>query len=211
MFLHLVLGTMYGESDLFIFLPHLVRKMAFIVFEGLDGVGKSTIIEKCSTRFNNSIVTSDPKGSFKSRQLYISNIGTCADELDLFIKCRQIVVDDIIIPSLDKGLLVLCDRYIESSHAYQGALNVPQYRISKLNSNFPIPDVTFLITCDEDTRLKRLGDKLDVIESRGKEYFSKVDEIYKTRARDNGYVVIDNSNVSISDTIERIVSIINML
>jgi dTMP kinase len=175
--------------------------MSLIVFEGLDGVGKSTIINKCKSILKNCIVTNDPKGTPKSRQLFIDNIGKCSDELDLFIKCRKMVVDEVINPALSRGLLVLCDRYIESTYAYQGALNISEEQIYKLNCNFPTPNLTFLIICQDSIRKNRLNNvKLDVIESRGEEYFKKVDEIYRKRAYENNYNIIDNSKECIHDT-----------
>lgn len=184
-----------------------LKTMSFIVFEGLDGVGKSTLIKKCTSLLDNCIVTSDPRGTLLSKQLFNDNIGKCTDELDLFVKCRKIIVDQVIVPALNKGLIVLCDRYIESTHAYQGALNISQERIDESNINFPIPNLTFLVVCTESIRKKRLSNsKLDVIETRGEEYFKRVDEIYTKRALEYNYIIIDNTSDDISDAVFQIMS-----
>jgi dTMP kinase len=102
----------------------------FITFEGLDGVGKSTQLEKLAAHLRKSgvevIATREPGGTtigdrLRSVLLNSSTSGLSSlAELGLMFADRAQHVDELILPALNKGQWVLCDRFTDSSEAYQG-------------------------------------------------------------------------------------------
>ncbi|HET9838238.1 MAG TPA: dTMP kinase [Candidatus Angelobacter sp.] len=108
-------------------LPHRGK---FITFEGLDGVGKSTQLENLAAGLRRRgievIVTREPGGTAvgeKLRAVLLSSRTsglTPAAELALMFADRAQHVDEQILPALDRGQWVLCDRFTDSSEAYQG-------------------------------------------------------------------------------------------
>lgn len=102
-------------------------KKRFITFEGCEGVGKSTqlsLLRKYLTLTNQpAIFTREPGGTplaEKIRELILSDNMTAQCEALLFAAARCEHIESVIIPALNNGLLVVCDRYIDSSIAYQG-------------------------------------------------------------------------------------------
>jgi len=106
------------------------RRGTFITFEGLDGCGKSTQLERLATYLREAslpvTVTREPGGTAageKIRQLLLDTRTAHLDpmaELALMFASRAQHLSEIILPSLAKGDIVLCDRFTDSSEAYQG-------------------------------------------------------------------------------------------
>ena len=188
-----------------VLLDHDSQNMALIVFEGRDGSGKSALIERLRKRLGDvAITTADPRGTALGQHL-LSLLGQ-RDELELFIKARCELVDTVIGPALKRGELVLCDRYIDSTYAYQVAgSGYSRERVDAENAAFPKADATFVIFCPEREIEARLSRKeKDVIEKRGVDYFKRVDDEYTNRARQFGYVALDGLE-SIDTNVERVV------
>ena len=125
-----------------------------IVFEGIDGTGKTTqltLLADLLTNLNYPVlVTKEPTEGpigLKIRQLY-TNRGICTDEeeLALFIADRKEHVAECLLPALRAGKIVLCDRYFLSTMAYQGAKGMDPEHIRGLNSFAPEPDLALLLT-----------------------------------------------------------------
>ncbi|MBA93828.1 MAG: dTMP kinase [Candidatus Marinimicrobia bacterium] len=188
-------------------------KNKFITFEGIDGVGKTTQInlflkkiKKNNFKFN---LFREPGGtelSEKIRDILLNNNNNIADitETLLFLTARSDLVNKKIKPKLKKGdSYIICDRFLDSTLAYQSFgrgidLNLIQ-SITNAVVGSAIPSTTFLLDCNIDVSLKRLGKK-DRMESSGKDFLLKVKEGFLELAllNKNRYVIID-ANKSISE------------
>lgn len=141
----------------------------FITFEGGEGSGKSTQIQKLAKRLNaaklRAIVTREPGGSPGAeiiRHLVLSGMGKLLGpdaETLLFAAARDDHVRTVIQPALAQGIWVLCDRFFDSTRAYQGRLG--QVSPSLLNAMQRVtigdlkPDLTFILDVPVEVGLKR--------------------------------------------------------
>jgi dTMP kinase len=186
----------------------------FIVFEGIDGSGKTTLSEMLFKYFTKTgipaVKNHEPTdGNWGSR---IRNIlqkdAAIADELlKLFIKDRKDDVSKIIRPALDKRKAVILDRYYFSNAAYQGAMGISPVSIIQENrkQKFPEPDRVYLVDIDPDLALKRItrrNNKAELFEKA--EFLKKVREIYQIIANDS-FVILNGSK-----TTKEILDIIKM-
>lgn len=142
------------------------RQGALIVFEGIDGTGKSTQLKLLADYLvgqgYNVVTTREPTDSVygqKIRQLYMNReLCTREEELDLFISDRKEHVKNLLIPSLERGAVILCDRYYLSTAAYQGANGFDPAAIIEMNSFAPLPDIAFIFEQPVETSLRRITD-----------------------------------------------------
>ena len=167
----------------------------FISFEGPDGSGKSTSIKKISIFLKSKnidfILTKEPGNSYSKESKQIreiltnkeSNIPNITEAL-LFAADRRIHLDKVILPSLKKGKIVLCDRYIDSSLAYQGEgrkLGIEKVRIiNEIATDKKYPDLTIFFDIkptDSKQRVEQRAPK-DRIELIGNEFNKRVYEGY---------------------------------
>lgn len=164
----------------------------FITMEGTDGAGKTTQIELLSNYLKERgfevITTREPGGnpiSEKIRNIIIDKDNyemTDMTEALLYAASRAQLVEQIILPALKDGKIVICDRFVDSSLVYQGiARNIGVKTIYSINKNATfglIPDITFLLRLspEEGIRRKKKQDELDRIESE-KDYFHRM--VYK--------------------------------
>lgn len=115
--------------------------MAFITFEGCEGVGKSTQAKRLFAYLQNSgqsvVFTREPGGTplaEKIRELILTCEMSAESEAELFASARCDHIDNLILPSIEAEKTVVCDRYIHSSIAYQGyARGLGEDRIKSLN------------------------------------------------------------------------------
>ncbi|MGD1980114.1 MAG: dTMP kinase [Akkermansiaceae bacterium] len=137
----------------------------FIVFEGIDGTGKSTqvrMLAEALRKQGKEVITSKeptdgPIGT-KLRQSADSGRLSPQEELDLFHLDRREHVENLIEPTLARGATVILDRYYFSTMAYQGCRGFDPSEIRKLNEEFaPTPDFVFILEVDLDTALSRIG------------------------------------------------------
>lgn len=180
----------------------------FISFEGIDGCGKTTQLERLRAllekRGNEVIATREPGGtalaeSLRQTLLHGGEIAARA-ELLLFGAARAQHVREIITPALARGATVLSDRFGDSSEAYQGGgLGLDRAFIRAMNA-FATDDLrparTFLIDIAPDVAAaRRAGEKGDRIEARGLEFTARVRETYlEIAAREAArFVVIDGA------------------
>lgn len=167
-----------------------IRPGKLIVFEGIDGTGKSTQIKLLKDHLENQgyqvVATYEPTNGVygrKIRELY-QNRQDCTpqEELELFILDRKEHVDTILLPALTSGRIVLCDRYYLSTAAYQGANGFSPEEILKLNDFAPEPDIALLFEQPIETSLTRItqhrGETLNDFEQA--ETLRKVSEIFKS-------------------------------
>lgn len=175
-------------------------KGKFITFEGCEGAGKSRQIKLlCDYLDENGIkyvLTREPGGapvSEKIREIILSTESggmTPVTEALLFAAARAQHVHDVIRPNLEKGIYVLCDRYIDSSYAYQAVANgLGAGYIKTINERAMdgcLPDATiFLNLSPKDAFMRKGGaDKNDRIEQTGLGFHNKVYEGYFEAAKE---------------------------
>ena len=136
----------------------------FIVFEGIDGTGKSTqvrlLMEKLRQLGYSVVATREPTdGPYgqKIRELFQDRSGvTKEEELELFLADRDEHVQEIIRPALADGRVVICDRYFLSTVAYQGANGLDPDFILHKNADFPDPDLAIILEIEPAQGLHRI-------------------------------------------------------
>src|SRR5262245_34869563 len=158
----------------------------FVSFEGADGSGKSTQAEflhaTLAAEGRDVVLTREPGGTElgeRARELVLNgpHMGAWA-EAALYAASRAEHVEEVIRPALERGATVLCDRYIDSSLAYQGiARGLGVDAVLELNlavTGGLLPDLTFLLLVDLDVAAGRV-DRPDRLEREGIALQAKVD------------------------------------
>jgi len=177
----------------------------FVTFEGLDGCGKTTQARLLARSLEEDgvdvVSTREPGGTplgeaVRDLVLHGGHVAPWA-EAALYAAARAQHVDELIRPALGRGATVVCDRYVDSSVAYQGAgrgLGVEE--VLALNLTVVgglLPDRTFLVAIDAETASARVGGTRDRIESAGTGLWARVAEAYAGLAEryPDRYVVLD--------------------
>jgi len=141
----------------------------FITFEGVEGSGKTTQIQRLKRYLTRKgihcKITREPGGSPISEKIRKILLNPAyremvpLSELLLYEAARAQHVKEVIDPLLKKGVTVLCDRFSDATVAYQGygrRLDLARVeRLNRLSSQGIKPDITFLLDCPSDTGLKR--------------------------------------------------------
>jgi len=166
-------------------------KASFIVFEGGEGSGKSTQAKALSDRLRrlgfNVVLTHEPGGTLlgnKLRRWVKWGKGvTTQTELYLFLASRSQLLTKVIRPALEKGFIVICDRFDASTFAYQGYGRGMDLEFLKMVNTFVTdgfyPDLTVLLDISAEQGLARKKMKLDV--------FEREEFLFHQRVRD-GYL-----------------------
>ncbi|MFN8359543.1 MAG: dTMP kinase [Candidatus Kapaibacterium sp.] len=182
----------------------------FITFEGIDGSGKTTQINLLSARLRSLgidvLALREPGGNDVSeniREVLLSNtkeIGIRA-ELLLFVAARAQLVEKVIEPALHAGKLVICDRFIDSSVAYQGfgrGIDISDvHTCNKFATNNLVPNLTFFLDVPTTVGLGRTnarGENVpDRMESAGENFFDNVRQGYLSIAESDPdrFIVLD--------------------
>ncbi len=177
----------------------------FVTFEGLDGCGKTTqaefLAESLTADGVDVVSTREPGGTplgeeIRDLVLHGDHIAPWA-ETALYLAARAQHVDQVIRPALARGATVVCDRYLDTSVAYQGGgreLGVDTVlELNLLAVGGLVPDRTFLVEIDVETALARVGDKRDRIEAAEAEFWPRVVDAYRDLAAryPERYVVVD--------------------
>ena len=189
-------------------------KGKFIVFEGIDGCGKTTQINELSKWLPNSglikkesklITTREPGGSLlgkKLRKLILDNNENIKPsylaELLLYSADRAEHVSKIIAPALKNNNWVISDRFSDSTLAYQGYgrdINLEIIEnIESIVCQGEYPDITFLLDISpEESILRRKNEIPDRIESEGIKFLEKVNRGFKLIAKEKKWIVISAS------------------
>lgn len=176
-----------------------MKRGLFITVEGTDGSGKTTQIANMQ-RYLDSIgchvlLTREPGGTRISESIrsiilnpeYTEMSDT--SELLLYSASRAQLVEQVIKPSIEKSVTVICDRYVDSFYAYQGFGRGVRPELLKSITDIAIngmmPDITFFFDLDPEIGLKRrfAATESDRIENEMLDFHKKVYEGYKTLAR----------------------------
>jgi dTMP kinase len=165
----------------------------FITFEGVDGSGKSTQARLLRDAFaadgRDVVLTREPGGTELGEQirglLLTGESMSPWSEAALFAAARAQLVDEVIVPALERGADVISDRYLDSSLAYQGiARGLGVDTVLELNLRVTrgvIPDLTFLILVDAAEAARRSGET-DRLEREGDDFRALVDGAYRELA-----------------------------
>lgn len=200
-------------------------KGIFITLEGGEGSGKTTVINSIKDYFlkkgRNVITSREPGGIPISEQirniiLDVNNTSmTKETETLLYAASRMQHLAQKVIPALENGDVVICDRYIDSSYVYQGiARNVGIDNV-KMANNFALsylPDLTIFLDVRPEVGLKRIQNRgnLDRLDLEAREFHNVVYEGYKKIANMfSDRIVTINGEVSEKEVIESIYKLLN--
>lgn len=173
-------------------------KGLFITFEGPDGAGKTTQVQKFAEALSQQgydvLLTREPGGtpiSDKVRELILTPEHQEMDdttEVLLYAASRAQHVHEKVIPSLQNGKIVICDRFVDASIAYQGyGLGIPVEEVEQINrfaTSGLVPDRTYMLDVPVAEGKARLLARsgLDRIEQKGEAYHERVREGFRTLA-----------------------------
>ncbi len=173
----------------------------FIAFEGGEGAGKSTqarlLAEALRARGHNVVVTREPGGTPGAETIRALLLGTEGEgwlpraEALLFAAARADHVERLIRPALAAGKWVICDRFIDSSRAYQGGGaglgDAEVMHLHRIGSDGLLPDLTVLITVSPEVAAERLArrdvDGADRIGGRPADFHARVAAAFERFAR----------------------------
>ena len=202
-----------------------ISRGIFISFEGIDGCGKSTqvkmLVEYLNQSGSETIMVREPGGTKISEEIrdillnrHLDNICDRTEAL-LMTGSRSQLTNEIILPSLKKGLNVVADRYYDSTLAYQGGgRELDLEWLIKLNhfATYNLdPNITFFIDIDPKEAQKRKNQEEDRIERAGIDLQARVRNAYIELAQrfKERYASIDG-NASVKTIHEKIINEIKM-
>jgi dTMP kinase len=179
----------------------------FVTFEGIDGSGKSTqarrLVELLRDGGREVVFTREPGGTplgEEIRELVLhGDHMTAWAEAALYAASRAQHVEEVIRPALERGATVVCDRYLDSSVAYQGGgrgLGVDAVRdLNVAVVDGLLPDLTILLLVDPAAALGRVSDAPDRIEREDPGFHARVDVAYRELAarEPERFVVVDGA------------------
>ena len=199
-----------------------MMKGIFITFEGIDGCGKSTQCEMLKDYLKEAgkdfIFVREPGGTVigeRIREILLDKKNTqmtARTELLLFEAARAQITDEVIKPALEEGKIVLCDRFFDSSSAYQGmARGMGMDFVAGLNmaaTGGLKPDITFFFDISAEEALKRRGKRgeaSDRIELAGLKFQEDVRQGYIELAKTSeGRVITIDATKGIEEIFEEV-------
>jgi dTMP kinase len=177
-----------------------------IAFEGVEGSGKSTQLELLRQalvgRGREVVVTREPGGTPAGERMRAVLLDPGVElhpraEALLFAAARAELVDAVIRPALERGAVVLCDRYLDSSLAYQGDARGlgrgPVEEVNRFATGGLLPDLVVLLDLDPASGLRRRSGELDRIEAQDLDFHRRVRQAFcDLAAADPGrFAVVD--------------------
>lgn len=195
----------------------------FITFEGIEGCGKSSQATRLKSNLEamglKCLLTREPGGTRIGkdiRQIILhSEDITPMSELLLFLADRNLHINQLIRPALKQGTIVICDRFYDSTFAYQVSGRKIDISIVRQLNDYAIeglhPDITFLIDVPTEVgfqRKKNAEFELDRIENEDMEFHESVRNAYLELARDSERIVIIDGTESIEAIEEKVFGIV---
>ena len=190
-------------------------RLPFITFEGSEGCGKTTQVQKLGERLARSgvthLVTREPGGTpigetIRELLQFAPHNSSMTPETELFLfeASRSQLVREIIKPALKRGICVIADRFFDSTTVYQGAARTLDRELIERLNTFAvgdcIPDVTFVLDVDAATAKSRMQGprKTDRMEEQPAEFYERVREGYRALAKrePSRVVLIDGSRTA---------------
>ncbi|HCJ8469438.1 TPA: dTMP kinase [Escherichia coli] len=177
----------------------MINKNAyFFTVEGMDGAGKGSYLDNIIRILEENgftvITTREPGGTElgeQIRQRLLHEVMPIEQEIELFFECRKELLNTIVKPALEKGTVVLCDRFTDSTYAYQGGEH-PHVKplIRELENKVQEglqPDLTLLFDLPVEVTRQRLagtGKVPDKFESKSDDFFENVRNSYLERVEE---------------------------
>ena len=175
------------------------EKGLFISFEGIDGAGKSTHIQATADAFKaegrDVTLTREPGGTPLAEKLRQMVLGDAMDPLTeslLVFAARRDHLTTVILPALERGHVVLCDRFTDATFAYQGGgrgfslstLTQLERWVQTVGASFKEPDLTLWFKLEPRLAAERLASARvpDRFESESEQFFKAVHNAYLDRA-----------------------------
>lgn len=200
----------------------------FISFEGTEGVGKSTLIaslNKALSAEHDVVLTREPGGTPLAEQIRELLLAPQQDatqqeqmshatELLLIYAARAQHLDQVILPALSENKIVLCDRFVDASVAYQhGGRGMDKAQIDLLTNTFvaKMPDLTFWLDLPVEQGMQRAKNRgaLDRFEQEKMAFFQRIQESYRQLAKQNSQRIIRlDASQSAEQLFEKALSII---
>ena len=167
----------------------------FVTIEGVSGAGKSTIVAKLKDKFlldgKDILFTKEPTPNFN---LNSENDLQGVQLFSLLLDDREQHINNQILPTLDKKQIVISDRYIMSSLVFQRMDGLELDYIWAKNSLFPVPNLTIVLTIDEETATQRLNLRANL--SRLKKPGVRINEVEFTNDAIN-FLKLRNWNIQV--------------
>ena len=201
------------------------KNFQFISFEGIEGCGKSTQAKKLYEYFLSKqidcLLTREPGGSLageKIREILLNEDIeklSAKTELLLNFSARIEHVEKVIKPALKSGKIVICDRFVDSTFAYQGSAMGLSFevieQIQKIAIGEFLPDITFLINVAVADAFARISDRgnNNRYEKLGKEFHQKVYDGFFELAKKNSRINIVDGTQNQQQVFQKILNIIN--
>lgn len=198
-------------------------KGLFITFEGIDGCGKSTQIalteSYCKSKGRETLIIREPGGTTVGEKIRTILLDKKNDsmvpmaELLLYEAARAQIVEEKIVPALEAGMVVICDRFFDSTAAYQGyARGLGPELIDELNNiatSGRSPDITFYLDLSPEQALKRRlgrGEEEDRLEALGLSFQEKVRDGYLKWAEGRDRIKIIDASVGPEEISDKVIS-----
>ena len=186
------------------------KKFFFIVFEGVEGTGKSYQINKLYRKLKNKkfdvVKTREPGGSKtaeKIRNLIFSNKSNQFDKLtDFYLMCaaRNEHINKFLLTTKKQKKIVICDRFVDSTYAYQVVANKIDKKFNSVNQKYILkdlkPNLTIVLKSDFKTIFSRIRKrkKINKFDKLKKDFYKKAQNAFLGRAKNNkSYYVFDSS------------------
>ena len=196
-------------------------KGLFITFEGCEGSGKSTIAKMLKEELENAnipcLFTREPGGTPISEKIRNIILDPSTPEMTprtealLYAASRSQHTAEKIIPALEEGKIVICDRYLESSLAYQGAareLGVENIFDINIFGGAIEPDYILFFDISPQESLKRIKNRnFDRLEKEELEFHEKVYNYFKSQKNRNNFISIDATK-PIDEVFSKVIKII---
>jgi dTMP kinase len=180
--------------------------VTFVVVEGGEGVGKSTQVARLASTLRadgrDVVVTFEPGDTEIGRELRTALLHADTDldphaELLLLLADRAQHVAEVVRPALERGAVVVSDRYTPSTLAYQGiarGLGVEAVeRLSAWAQDGVTPDVVIVLDLADDVAEARVAAQRDRFERAGGAFHGEVREAYRRLASERGWALVDAS------------------
>lgn len=174
----------------------------FITFEGSEGAGKTTQISRLAESLEKEgypvLVTREPGGTAIGEEIrhILKHTGSSRNffpetELLLFAAARAQLVREVLVPAMEKGTVILCDRFLDSTTVYQGvARRIASDPVSQINTfavGDLVPDLTFIIDIPAEVGLQRIRHRVsefpDRMEQENIDFYQRVREGYLILAK----------------------------
>ncbi len=192
-----------------------------ITVEGIEGCGKSTQCARLAESLRRSgyeVVTAREPGNTATGEAIRAIVLHSQDPIDatteifLYMAARAQLVAELVQPALSRGAIVLLDRFLDSTVAYQGGgrgRSIEQiHLLNRIAIGGRFPDRTFLIDIDVDTALRRIGGRNpDRIEREPREFHERVRQVFRELGRQFPSRIVELDGACSIDEISQLISV----